>query len=107
MCNQKLLYRNKFGKISQCGCSARIQLSFGNFVLGLSEAELEVLKNYIPPLYEAESKQGTPVDERNIFLSPSIHHLMLAFSLEELEGLMDLLNQASLVLEIQNIIREE
>jgi hypothetical protein len=107
MCTHKLLYQNKFGKISQCGCSARVQLSFGNFVLGLSEAELDVLKDYIPPLYEEESKLGTPVDERNIFLSPSINHLMLAFSLQELDGLMDLINQASLVLEIQNIIKEE
>jgi hypothetical protein len=31
---------------------------------------------------------------------------MLAFSLEELEGLMDLINQASIELEIQNIINE-
>lgn len=106
MCNHKLLYRNKFGKISQCGCSARVQLSFGNFVLGLSEAELDVLKDYIPPLYEEEREQGTPVDERNIFLSPSIDHLMLAFSLEELEALMDLINQASIVIEIQNIIKD-
>jgi hypothetical protein len=107
MCNHKLLYRNKFGKISQCGCSARVQLSFGNFVLGLSEAELDVLKDYIPPLYEEERKQGTPADERNIFLSPSINHLMLAFSLEELEGLMELIYQAAIVLEIQNIINED
>lgn len=107
MCQPKLLYLNKFGKITQCGCSARVQLSFGNFVLGLSETELDVLKDYIPPLYEEERALGSPVDERNIFLSPSISHLMLAFSLEELEGLMDLINQAAIVLQIQNIISED
>jgi hypothetical protein len=41
--------------------------------------------------------------KENIFLSPTISHLILAFSLEELEGLMDLGHQASFVLEIQNI----
>jgi hypothetical protein len=76
-------------------------------VLALSEAELEVLKDYIPPLYEAERGEDAPVDERSIFLSPSINHLILAFSLEELEGLMDLINQAAIVLEIQRIIRED
>jgi hypothetical protein len=107
MCKDKLLYLNKFGKITQGGCSSRVQLSFGNFVLGLSEAELAVLKDYIPPLYEEERALGLPVDEKNIFLSPSISYLMLAFSLEELEGLMDLINQASIILEIQKIISED
>ncbi|KAA5541663.1 DUF6686 family protein [Adhaeribacter rhizoryzae] len=106
MCQVKRLYQNKFGEITQCACSARIQLSFGNFVLGLSESELEVLQVYIPPLYEQEKQSGLPANERNIFLSPSVHHLMLAFSLEELAGLMDLIHQASLVLQIKNILKE-
>ena len=107
MCPPKRLYRNKFGEITQCSCSCRIQLSFGNFVLGLSEPELEILKDNIVPILEAERALGTPVEERKIFLSPSIHHLMLAFSLQELEGLMDLIQQAAIVLEIQNIMNED
>lgn len=107
MCQHKLLFRNKFGQITQCGCSARIQLSFGNFVLGLSDIELDVLKTYIPRVYEAEKETATHTRERSIYLSPSIDHLMLAFSIEELEGLMDLLNQASLTLEVQKILNKE
>ena len=107
MCQPKRLYLNKFGEITQCNCSARIQLAFGNFILALSEAELRVLQDYIPPLYEEEKSLSQSVRERNIYLSPSIHHLMLAFSLEELAGLMDLINQAAIVLEIQKIIRED
>ncbi|GEO04946.1 hypothetical protein AAE02nite_26100 [Adhaeribacter aerolatus] len=106
MCEVKRLYQNNFGEISQCGCSARIQLNFGNFVLGLSETELEVLQGYSPPLYEQEKEAGRPTNERNIYLSPSVYHLMLAFSLEELAGLMDLINQASIVLQIQKILKE-
>src|SRR5688500_5880702 len=103
MCQIKRLYQNKYGEISQCACSSHIQLTFGNFVLGLSETELEVLKAYISPLYEQEKELGHPVNERYIYLSPSVSHLMVVFSLEELAGLMDLLNQASIVLQIQKI----
>jgi hypothetical protein len=51
-------------------------------------------------LYRQEKLLGLANKECNILLSPSIHHLMLAFSLEELEGLMDLINQASNILQI-------
>jgi len=106
MCQIKRLYQNKFGEISQCACSARIQLTFSNFVLELTESELEVLQAYIPPLYEQEKQSGLQANERNIFLSSSVHHLMLAFSLEELAGLMDLIHQASIVLQIKKILKE-
>jgi hypothetical protein len=47
------------------------------------------------------------VEERNISLSPAISHLMLAFSLEELAGLTELIIQADSALEIQRIIRKD
>ena len=90
--------------IGICTCCNVINLVYRNIAIKLSEEQFEYFKNYLNELqeeyYSLKSRTG-----KSIFMSSSNPNIVFCFSIKELHELRKLLNESSLMLEINKIFK--
>lgn len=89
--------------IGICSCCSTINFVYKNIAIKFTLEEFEYFKNYFDNLivdhFVFESRTG-----KNIFMSSSMPNIVFCFSKNEISGLKDLLNQASVMLEVKKIL---
>lgn len=106
MCKANILSHNQFGcVVKRTGCG-QINLAFGNVFFCFSEEDFFAFCKHIT---EVHSKHIANMEEerKTLLLTTEQKNLMLAMNGIELNNLKDLLNEALLMLDINNILNKE
>ncbi len=106
MCRSLMLHHTEHGCVSLCSECSKIQICFGTTATVHSYNEFSTFCRMIDDLLETRGNTESRF-QKTVFISTQIENLMLAFSIEELEYLNDLLSQASAMLSIRSILLTE
>lgn len=106
--NLEILHQNSFGYVGECSCCGEIQFSIGNIVSHMNE-------NGFSNLYNAMLKLEKDIDERivnmpngeKVLLRTPADQMVLSLSRDEFDKTMDLFKQASLMLEVKQLLDQE
>lgn len=101
MCNFKTLHQSNNGYVTQCSRCNHIRIVFGNFCITQSKEGLQTMASDIGKFYETKQSEEK---NKNIYLRTPAKNIMLVLTINELEELNNLLQQASLLLEANNIL---
>lgn len=105
MCDYKILHHCADGyvvKCLECGC---LKLAFGNTAMAMDEQQFYEFKDAVTEHYRAYRKCVSPTQKR-IHIPTALPSLSLLYSLEDLEQLAELLDEAHLSLEIEKMLAD-
>lgn len=103
MCDFKILHHCEKGYVVQCERCEHIQLAFGTTMMVMDKGEFQNFRNLISKLAELHKLEPFP-ESKNITLPTSCRQVHLVLSSKEVEVFNDLLDQASLMLEANEIL---
>lgn len=103
MCNTKILEHNKFGYIARCNKCENIQLAFGTTAITLDEDQFDEFRETIRDYHEAYACKENP-EVKDLYVPTVEPSISMVFSYKEIEILMEMLEQASLSLEIHKVL---
>ncbi|MBI4929310.1 MAG: hypothetical protein HY841_00990 [Bacteroidetes bacterium] len=105
MCNHKTLHHNQHGYIIKCSRCKHIQIGFGSFAVTQTMNDFFEFRQMI---YEnhtsAKFSHELIPEQKSIQLSTPLRNMFWVFSLNELHHFTDLLEKASISLEIEQIL---
>ncbi len=102
-CSYLTLYYSKDGYVVKCVHCNKIQLAVGNIMLNLSLSEFQELRLETIEKIKEHRFPAFP-EQKNITFYTDSNNIMLVFSYKDLEMLFEMLQQAYLRLEVNNII---
>lgn len=105
MCDYKILHHSADGyvvKCLECGC---LKLAFGNTAMALDEQQFYEFKDVVTEHYRSYKKCVSHTQKR-IHIPTALPSLSLLYSLQDLEQLAYLLDEAHLSLEIEKMLAE-
>ncbi len=102
-CSYLTLYYSKDGYVIKCVYCHKIQLAFGNIILNLSLDEFQNFRYQTIDKLNENKSTGFP-DQRNISFPTASTNIRMVFSFKDLGLLYEMLQQANLILEINNLI---
>lgn len=102
MCKAKILSNNSFGCITTCKKSKQIHVGFGNLLLVLNQNEFSDFKNHISSLHQKHLKEME--EGKKLFIRTKTQNLMIALNVTELNDLKNLLLEASLMFEVEQLL---
>ena len=100
----KTLHKSEAGYVAKHICDNTILLSFGNVFCTVSEKgflNLELAFNDISN--DIENRINDMIDGEKVILSTPVEYINLTFSKDEFYKVQDLVEQARLALEIENL----
>ncbi|MFN3404988.1 MAG: DUF6686 family protein [Cytophagaceae bacterium] len=90
--------------IGICSCCSTINLVYKNIAIKFPEEEFNIFRDYIekikPEDFIFESRTG-----KNIFMATPVKNIVLCFSTSEIWELKAMMTQASLMLEVNRILK--
>lgn len=104
MCQVQLLNHNELGCVTYCSVSDEIHLGFGMVIYILTQREFENLSECISNLYE-EHYGDMMLNGKKIFLKTDSEKIVLAFNTDELKSMWLLVNEALVMLEVNNVLK--
>lgn len=99
----QLIDQNEFAYSAQCRKSSRLQISFGNLSIRMSQKEFHVLKTHVQKTLTNIKDVRCPYC-RDIFINTSVSNMSFQFSYEELSLLHDILVNTLTMLEVHTIL---
>lgn len=105
MCNTKVLEHTKFGYIARCNKCENIQVAFGTSAITLDEEQFHEFRETIRDYHEAYACKESP-EVKDLYIPTEVPSISLVFSYKEIEILMEMLEQASLSLEVHKVLAE-
>ncbi|MCC6690507.1 MAG: hypothetical protein IT235_03145 [Bacteroidia bacterium] len=103
MCNLKPLHRTEQGYIANCEQCNQIQMVFGTNVVVMDRNEFQNFRSSISRL-TALNQNNLFAESKSIVLPTPCPQVYFLFTQNQVEELLDLLNQASLMLEANEIL---
>lgn len=98
-----ILSESKESYIGICHCCSIINFVYKNLAIKFKEPEFDFFKNYMnnlrPEDFIFESRTG-----KNIFMATPTPNMVFCFSRVEIEELKRMMNEASIMLEVNRII---
>lgn len=102
-CNYLTLFYSKDGYVVKCIHCSKIQMAFGNVILNLSTREFQEMRlKTIDKI--RENKFPAFPEQKNITYNTDSDNIRLVFSFRDLEVFYEMLQQANLMLEVNNIL---
>jgi len=105
MCDYKILHHCKDGyvvKCMECGC---LKLAYGTTVMAMDEDQFYEFKQVIMDYYDTYRKCVSQTQKR-IHIPTALSSMSLLYSLDDLEQLSSLLDEAHLSIEIEKMLTE-
>ena len=102
-CNYFTLHYSKDGYVVKCAYCNKIQLGFGNMILNLSQDEFQSFRHQTADKIKENKFTGFPY-QKNITFQTDSKNIMMVFSFKDLGVLFEMLQQANLRLEVNNLI---
>lgn len=105
MCKLKILELNEYGYVAKCEKCNHIQIAFGNIVMTQEEKEFHEFKKFISHRYKSRQTENEIVcpQHKSIYLQIPNSNIKFLFNKNELEKLNELLEQSSILLEVEKI----
>ncbi len=103
MCNTQILEHNKFGYVARCKKCQSIQLAFGTTAITLDEKQFDEFRETIRDYYTAYACKESP-EIKDLYVSTEVPAISMVFSYKEIEILMEMLEQASISLEVKRVL---
>lgn len=103
MCNTQVLEHTKFGYVARCNRCENLQLAFGTTSITLTEEQFHEFRETIRDYHLAYSYKDQP-EIKDIYIPTELPSISLVFSFKELGFLMEMLEQASLSLEVHKVL---
>jgi hypothetical protein len=94
MCVFKSLFRTKEGYVVQCQDCGQFQLAFGNIVLSFSKEAFFQFSNQISNELEFKRETSTSLWQKSILIRTGSPTVRLAFSMDELAKLKEMMEIA-------------
>jgi uncharacterized HAD superfamily protein len=102
-CTYQTLYYSKDGYVVKCVHCNKFQIAFGNVLINLTPEEFQNFRHQTTEKIKDNKFVDFP-DQKNITFYTDSHNIMLVFSFSDLEILYEMLQQANLMLEVNNIL---
>jgi len=105
MCDYKILHHSADGyvvKCLECGC---LKLAFGTTAMAMDEQQFYEFKGVVGEYYNSYKKCVSQTQKR-IHIPTALPSISLLYSLDDLEQLSMLLDEAHLSLEIEKLLAE-
>jgi hypothetical protein len=103
MCNYQVLSHNCYGYVVCFKHCNHFQVAFGTTVLSLTEAEYNQLNYNIKTQKFLQFDNSSP-HQKNIKINTPSASISLVLSFNELANLIDLIEEANVMLEIENML---
>lgn len=100
----KMLNHNEVGCVMYCSVSNEIHLGFGMILYSLTQREFENISKCISNLYDDQYGEMM-LTGNNIFLKTDSEKIVLVFNTDELKLMCLLVNEALLMLEVNNVLK--
>ena len=102
-CNYLTLFYSKEGYVVKCIHCDKIQMAFGNVILNLSQKEFQEIRLETIDKIREHRNPAFP-EQKNITYYTDSDNIRLVFSYKDLELFYEILQQANLMLEVNNIL---
>lgn len=102
MCGARLLSNNSYGCVTMCNRRAHVQVCFGNVLFALTQEEFSNFNKHICCIHQKHFREL--MEGKKLFIKTERQSLMIAFSGNELNNLKNLLSEASLMMEVEQIL---
>lgn len=102
-CSYLTLYYSKDGYVIKCVHCNKIQMAFGNVMMNLTLNEFQGLRQETIDQIRENKFPAFP-EQKNITFYTGSSNIMLVFSHKDLEMLYEMLQQANLMLEVNNLL---
>ena len=104
--NLKMLHDNEMGYVARCKCCSEVQMGIGNVVIHLDLGNFQRFHGTFKAIHRnnQENLLKLPNGEKIVVRTP-VKNLMLSFSLEEFEQIIDLLAQAWVLMEADEMVK--
>lgn len=103
MCNYDILYHNQHGYAVQCKHCLHIKLAFGTTALTFNEEQFYDFKHIADGYWEINKYQHCRT-QKQIQIPTSHSAVSLVFTLDELEQLSAIMEEAHINLEVQRLL---
>ncbi|MEM0998807.1 MAG: DUF6686 family protein [Bacteroidota bacterium] len=101
----QILHHNEVGYIARCSCCEDVQIELGNIA---THMDVESFHNFHASLIEIshdlESSLAEAPSGQKIMLRTPVQNIYMAFTLREFAATLDLFGQASVMLEINELV---
>lgn len=103
--DMNLLHSNSIGFIMKCDGCKEVQFCFGNVLSFVPEDDFRILYNSFKKIEKNKQKfaVNTPNGYRLMLKTP-VENIVLSFSLEEYDEVMELMDNAMLIIEAEQIL---
>lgn len=105
MCKPNTLHHNKHGYVSWCAECQHMSVAFGNLMMALAPAQLEGFIRILS--IDADSYKGKIcIGEKAFVYNSDSAHVKMVLNYKEVEQLLDLLNKAWLIHQVNELLFE-
>lgn len=103
MCNYDILYHNQHGYVVKCKQCQHLKLAFGTAALTFNEEQFYDFKHIADGYFEL-NKSNNCRTQKQIQIPTSHSAVSLVYTIDELERLTDLMEEAHINLEVQRLL---
>lgn len=103
MCNYDILHHNEHGYIVKCRGCENLKVAFGTTTLTLNEDDFYELKYIADACYD-RYKNCSCRSQKQIQIPTTTQAITLVYTLEELEKLIQLMDEAYINMEVQRLL---
>ncbi|GEM_PF-4481432 len=100
----QILNQNELGCVMSCSANNDIHLGFGMVIYVLSHCEFENFSRSINNLYE-KHYSDMMLNGKKVFFNTDSEKIVLAFNTDELKSIWLLVNEALIMLEVNNVLK--
>ncbi|MEM1123461.1 MAG: DUF6686 family protein [Bacteroidota bacterium] len=104
MCQPSTLVQEKYGIINRCDSCGIMDMTFGNFSLQMSEEDFCMFLAFINSLCKKYVNRGKNLC-RDIKITTKVDNLQLVVCYKELRQLQEMMAEAVLILEAEQLIK--
>ena len=103
----QFFHHNDFGYAARCPRTMHLHVCFGNVALAATAPEFQEFRATINAVYRHHQQHATDPDARCIAVRTPAHKMALVFNLTELTQLQEILENTSLLLEVEELLGSE
>lgn len=103
MCQYKVYHQSELGYVIKCHGCEHLQLAFGTTAITFTNEQFDEFANTIREYHEAYREEFFR-DQKTIRIPTTAVSIALAFSVNEMEKLMDMLNEALVLIQVDELL---